>query len=205
MLPIKVVAFDCDGVMFDTKNANTAYYNHILDAMGKPPLTGAQFEYVHMHTVDSSLSLLFPDADERQRAHAHRKKTGYLPFIREMVMAPGLIPLLDRLRPRFKTAVATNRTDTMEAVLATFDLEDRFDMVVTAMDVTHPKPHPEALEKLLTGFNIQAGEMIYIGDSELDEKAAKAANVPFIAFQNPGLSSRHHIASLGEIEKILQI
>ena len=29
MKNIKVVAFDCDGVMFDTMKANMAYYNQI--------------------------------------------------------------------------------------------------------------------------------------------------------------------------------
>jgi beta-phosphoglucomutase-like phosphatase (HAD superfamily) len=31
-----VVAFDCDGVLFDTEAANWAYYNHILGHFGRP-------------------------------------------------------------------------------------------------------------------------------------------------------------------------
>ena len=30
MNDVRVVIFDCDGVMFDSKDANTAYYNTIL-------------------------------------------------------------------------------------------------------------------------------------------------------------------------------
>ena len=36
MKNIKVVAFDCDGVMFDTTKANIAYYNQILDHFDRP-------------------------------------------------------------------------------------------------------------------------------------------------------------------------
>ena len=41
---IKVVAFDCDGVMFDTTKANMSYYNEILEHFGQPTLTPDQFE-----------------------------------------------------------------------------------------------------------------------------------------------------------------
>ena len=202
---IKVVAFDCDGVMFDTTNANTAYYNDVLGAMGKPPLTPDQFAYVHMHTVDSSLSFLFEENDTLKKAQAYRKQMGYHPFIKEMVEEPGLKPLIDKLRPQYKTAVATNRSDTMGSVLETFDLKQRFDLVVTALDVTHPKPHPEALEQIMAYFKVRPHEVIYVGDSELDWQAATAANIPFIAYQNPNLKSDYHISALLEISLILDL
>ena len=205
MNKIKVVAFDCDGVMFDTTNANTAYYNQVLRAMGKPALTREQFEYVHMHTVDSSLSFLFKDEKTLKEAHIYRKQMGYRPFIKEMVEEPGLKPLLIKLRPQYKTAVATNRTDTMDAVLKTFDLEHRFDLVVTASDVKQPKPHPEILDKIIAHFEVTPNEVVYVGDSELDEQAAKAAKVPLIAYQNPKLSSQYQISSLLEISRILNL
>ena len=65
---IKVVAFDCDGVMFDTIEANKAYYNRILDYFGYPPLTPDQFAYTHMHTVDAALDFLFEDEKIRKQA-----------------------------------------------------------------------------------------------------------------------------------------
>ena len=33
MSQLKLVIFDCDGVMFDSKNANKLYYNQILQAI----------------------------------------------------------------------------------------------------------------------------------------------------------------------------
>ena len=203
MKKIKLVAFDCDGVMFDTRNANAAYYNQILVAMGLPELTPEQFAYVHMHTVDSSLDFLFQETQLRKKARDHRKQMGYLPFIKDMIEEPGLKPLLRKLRTTCKTAVATNRSDTMEAVLETFDLKTSFDLVVTALDVKFPKPHPECLEKILISFGLSPSEALYVGDSELDEKASEAAGIPFIAYNNPDLKARYHIRSLLQIEEIL--
>ena len=48
---IKLVAFDCDGVMFDTAQANRLYYSHILQHFDRPTLTEEQFRFVHMHTL----------------------------------------------------------------------------------------------------------------------------------------------------------
>ncbi|MBW1841164.1 MAG: hypothetical protein JRI75_05165, partial [Deltaproteobacteria bacterium] len=54
MKDIVVVAFDCDGVMFDTTRANMAYYNRILNHFGKPDMTPEQFSFAHMHTADAT-------------------------------------------------------------------------------------------------------------------------------------------------------
>jgi phosphoglycolate phosphatase len=203
METIKVVVFDCDGVMFDTRNANTAYYNKILKAMGKPLLTREQFEYVHMHTVESSLSFLFQDPISLQKARDYRDKMGYHPFIHEMVEEPGLKPLLKKLRPARKTAVVTNRSDTMSDVLETFGLKDLFDFVITALDVKFPKPHPEGLGKILTHFKVKSHEVIYVGDSDLDAKAARAAGIPLVAYNNPALCADYNISKLDDMAFML--
>ncbi|BBO85379.1 HAD family hydrolase [Desulfosarcina ovata] len=199
----KVVAFDCDGVMFDSRKANQAYYNHVLSHVGLPEMTPDQANYSHMQTVDAALAYMIPDEAARQAAHAFRKQMGYLPFLRLMEMEPGLVPLLEKLRPRYKTAVATNRTDTMARVLADNHIEHLFDLVVCAMDVRFPKPHPESLNKVVDHFGVRPEEVLYIGDSEVDETAAIAAGIAFVAYRNPDLKADHHIDRLAEIEAML--
>jgi HAD superfamily hydrolase (TIGR01549 family) len=191
--------------MFDSSQANRAYYNHILEHFGLPLMTRKQFAYAHMHTVDQTLEFLIPDADMLSAAHRYRQTMSYLAFIRYMVVEPTLKTLLEKLTPAFKTAIATNRTDTMDRVLSEHDLEGQFDMVVTASDVRYPKPHPEQLNVIVKHFGIDPQQMIYIGDSLLDAQAAQAAAVPFIAYGNPDLSADAHIVSLQQIESILEL
>ncbi len=200
----KVVAFDCDGVMFDTENANRSYYNDILAFLGRPPMTEEQFRYAQMQTVDKSIAMLFPDEKDYFAAQQYRKENGYAPYIRYMKMAPDLIPVLEYLRPGYGTAVATNRTDTMQRVLEIHRIEKYFDKVVTALDVVHPKPAPDVLICLLAHFNVNAPELLYIGDSKVDEAAAEAAGVSFAACGNPELDADYHITGLGEIKAILK-
>ena len=200
---IHVVAFDCDGVMFDSSQANRAYYNHILEHFGLPLMSAEQFAYAHMHTVDETLEFLIPDKELLSAARQYRRKMSYLAFIRHMIVEPTLRDLLAKLTPAFKTAIATNRTDTMDRVLLEHKLEGQFDFVVTASDVRYPKPHPEQLNVIVRHFGIDPRQMVYIGDSLLDAQAARAAAVPFIAYGNPDLSADAHIVSLQQIESIL--
>ena len=201
----KVVAFDCDGVMFDSQEANRAYYDHILNHFQLPAMTPDQLDYVHMHTVDEALAHLIQDPSTCAAAHAYRRQLGYLPFLKYMQMEPGLVPLLEQLRPRFKTAVATNRTDTMAYVLAENRIDHLFDLVVCALDVQFPKPHPEALVKVINHFGVSPADVMYVGDSQVDEIAASAAGIPFVAYDNPDLTADYHIGRLSELADLLNL
>ncbi|MCJ8501824.1 HAD family hydrolase [Desulfatitalea alkaliphila] len=199
----KVVGFDCDGVMFNSSRANRAYYDHLMERFALPALTDRQFAYAHMHTVDEALNFIVGDPRLLEQVQAYRRQISYRPFIRHMVVEPHLHRLLNSLRPAYKTAIATNRTNTMSHVLEEHGLTELFDKVVTASDVTYAKPHPEQLLLLLAHFAIDPREMVFIGDSELDAAAAHQAGVPFVAFGNPGLHAMAHIEHLGQIPRLL--
>jgi HAD superfamily hydrolase (TIGR01509 family) len=204
MNDVRVVAFDCDGVLFETVEANRAYYNHILAHFGHPAMDDYQLHYVHIHTVQQSLAHLFADDAARQAAMAFRAAIDYGQFLKYLTIEPHLKALLDWMRNRYKTAIATNRTDTMDRLLREFGLADRFDLVVTSLDVERPKPFPDPLFKILARFRVEPRQAVFVGDSEVDEATARAAGVPFIAYRNPALEASWHIESLKELEGFLQ-
>lgn len=204
MEQVKVVIFDCDGVMFDSMKANEAYYNHILTRFGKPRMNREECNYVHMHTAEQSVEYLFRNDPKLKDALAYWRTMSYLPFIPLMAMEPYLKPFLEYLRPAYKTAISTNRSDTMGPVLAEHGLQKYFDLVISCLDVKHPKPHPESLIKILDHFELSPQEAIYIGDSQIDESAAKAAGIPLVAYKNPMLSAAYSVAHFKEIEDLLE-
>jgi len=191
--------------MFDSKEANRAYYDNLLRKFNRPPMNRDELAYAHMHTVDEVLTRLFSDEETLSAAQRYRKKVGYLPFLKYMQMEPDLLSLLEKLRTRVKTTVVTNRTDTMGRVLADNNLAHLFDFVVTAMDVQWPKPHPEGLQKVADHFLVDPCEMMYVGDSQVDEVAAKAAGVPFVAYRNMDLEADHYIQHLAEVSELLNL
>jgi phosphoglycolate phosphatase len=202
---IQAVVFDCDGVLFDTEAANRVYYSRILQHFGRPSVTDEQFAFVHMHTVAKSIDYLFADEKSRAAAHDFRKSMDYRTYLNNIVIEPHLVSLLEKLRPRIKTAIATNRTDTMNRLLAEFNLEGYFDLVVTSSDVAQPKPSPDVLLKILHYFGLAPDQTIYVGDSKVDELAAEAACIPLIAYRNPDLAADYHIDTLKDIEELLNL
>ncbi len=203
---IKAVVFDCDGVMFDTAYANRMYYNEVLCHFGKQKLTDDQFIKVHMFTVKEALEYLFPEMDSLYEVYKYMTGVGYPRFINYMKIEPGLRQLLDALKSNgYIRAVATNRTDTMPSVLKEHDLENQFDMVVTAADVKRPKPEPDQLFKIMEKFQLKPRQIIFIGDSQYDAMASFKAGTLFIAFKNNSLKADFCVDSMMEIGKILDI
>ena len=202
-MSVSVIIFDCDGVMFDSRKANVNFYNHILFHFGLLPLTNEDVEFVHMHTVVESLNHIFRGSPYVAKAQEYRLKLDYIPFIKDMVMEPGLKEVLDILKPDYGLAVATNRSNTIGKVLELNGLSPYFDIVVSSLDVENPKPHPEPVFKILNFFRIEPQECLYVGDSEVDFTVCQASGVPFIAYRNKSLKADFYIDNLLDILKIL--
>jgi len=204
MMNVRVVAFDCDGVLFDTLEANRHYYNHILEHFGRPAMNEAQLRFVHAHTLQQALQNLFEDERLRQAAYDFRQTIDYGGFLKHLTMEPGLVGLLDWMHGKFHTAIATNRTDTMKHLLREFRLSDRFDYVVTSLDVERPKPAPDPLLKILAHFKAHPQQALFVGDSEVDASTAHAAEVPDAAHHNPPLPDDHFTDQLQALSPIFE-
>ncbi|UCF85135.1 MAG: HAD family hydrolase [Desulfobacteraceae bacterium] len=200
---ISAVIFDCDGVMFDSRQANINFYNHLLQHFDLPPMSEDKVAFVHMHTADESIRHIFSETPYVLQAQEYRMHIDYTPFVKDMVLEPGLKELLEELRPSYGLAVATNRSNTIEYVLESNGLSKYFDIVVSSLDVQIPKPHPESLFKILRFFKIGPDEALYVGDSLVDYETARAAGVPFIAYKNRDLAADSYSDRLMDIADLL--
>ena len=194
MAPLKLVIFDCDGVMFDSKDANRIYYNHLLEKFGYPLMDEQEEDYVHSHNVLDSINFIFRKYPrEIEEVNQYRISVDYTPFLKYMVIEPDLKEFLGILKPKFYTAISTNRSNTMPSVMKMHDLESYFDLVVTSLDVEQPKPHTEGLIKILNHFQLSASEAVYIGDSMVDREHTAGVNMRLISFKNPELPAEYHV------------
>jgi len=196
------VIFDCDGVMFDSRQSNINFYNHLLSHFGLPLLREEQVAYIHMATADQSIRYIFKGTPYLDQALAYRLQMDYTPFVRDMVQEPGLKELLALLKPKCGLAVATNRSNTIGTVLESNGFAGYFDIVVSSLDVARPKPHPESLFKILDFFSILPNQALYVGDSQVDAETAKAASVPFVAYKNRNLDAAFHVDQLLDIASV---
>ncbi len=198
---LKLIVFDCDGVMFDSRNANHTYYNFLLDHFGCPGMNKKEADFVHMHSVIDSVRYIFRNNENisLEEVHQFRLETGYGPFLKYMAIEPDLIDFLKTVVKKYSLAISTNRSNTMMPLLKSFDLETYFGKVMTAANAPRPKPAPDALLEILEHYSCKPEEALFIGDSVVDEQHAGACNVDLIAFRNRSLNSRFHVSSFMEI------
>lgn len=202
---IRCVIYDCDGVLFDSFEANTRLYNDFCLHLGREPLKPEEMEYVHAHTVYEAIHFLFGrDKELERRALEFMKQLDLRKYIVFLKMEPNLLTALKTLKERgFIRSICTNRTTSMKYIMEGFHLWPYFDMVVTALDVKHPKPHPESIEKIASSFRLERHEILFVGDSEVDQQSARAAQVLFVAYKNRDLSGDFHIEDHLELLRLL--
>ena len=75
-------------------------------------------------------------------------------------------------------------------MLGKFQLQPRFQFILTGEDVTHGKPEPEIYLKAAANFKIAPAEMMVLEDSQNGCRAAVAAGTFAVAV--PGGHSRTH-------------
>lgn len=202
-MSFRLVIFDCDGVLFESRRANEAFYNHIRAHFGLPRLQGDELDFVHRATAEESINYIFSDEKLRAEAQSYRLAADYRPFARLMVMEPCLIDLLKFLKPEFKTAISTNRSNTIGPLLEDHGLTHWFDMVVSCLDVSRPKPDPESVFLILDRLGMRPEEALFVGDSESDAGAARGAGVRLAAYRNRSLPADYHIENLGQVKDIV--
>jgi phosphoglycolate phosphatase len=192
---ISCVIYDCDGVLFDSIEANKKLYNDLCALVGRSPLNEEEVKYVHMHTVYETIHLIFgQDNGLEKKALEMLKQIDLRDYIVYLKMEPYLFQILNLLKANgIIRVINTNRTTSMKHIMERFGLWPFFDMVVTALDVQNPKPNPESIEKILQRFRLNKEEAVFVGDSEVDQQTAESSGVRFIAYKNKEIASDAYI------------
>ena len=179
------VIFDCDGVLFESRRANLAYYNLVLTRMGEAPVTEKDKEKARLCHTAASPEVLEALLGPERLGEGLRLAAGidYRQLIPYMAPEPHVREVLAELGANLPLAVATNRGTSMAQILEHFALGHHFRAVVTSRDVARPKPYPDMLLLAARLLGLETGELLFVGDSELDREAARGAGVRFAAYK----------------------
>ena len=184
---IKMAIYDCDGVIFDSKKANLEYYNYILKHFGFPIVNEndtEKLEIIHTYSNNEVLKHLFPQNLSKE-AIEFSKTVDYSMFYKYMKMEPNFLDVCKKLKEKnILITIATNRSRTFPALFQYFNLNEIIDDYVTVSIIKNPKPAPDMLLYLLKKYNLKPENAIYVGDSIIDYKASKSANIFFISYKN---------------------
>lgn len=200
----KAVIYDCDGVLFNSLEANCLFYEAVFNHMGVSLDRHDQtvMKVIHTYANRDVLKHFFPEKERFEDAVSFTGSFNYEALIPLMTMESGLLETLDQLKGKLHLAICTNRSTSMDAVLAGFKLTDYFSYVMTAAKAAFPKPHPDPLLRILSHYGINAAEALFVGDSALDSQAAAAAGVAFVGYR-ADLDGKARIDTHGDIFALL--
>jgi len=179
LLNKELLIFDCDGVLFDSDNANIKYFNFCLNSLGYPALSGDILEKVKYLSLTQLIDEIFLNEKEKSNFYKYAKNVSYNPFLKDMTPLFDFEKIFKKLKQNYSIAMASNRGKSLESVLKHFNLSQFFDFTMSSIDAK-PKPSPKMLLKIMQELNISLDKTIFLGDSISDEQAAKSAKVDFI-------------------------
>lgn len=171
----RVLIFDLDGTLIDSRADLAASGNHARNAVGLPALPLSQVVGYVGDGVDKLIERLVPATEKRAaakqafEAHYHDHCCDATrPF-------DGLVEALDHLRSHgWLLAVATNKPDAFtHAILRGCGIADRF-AAVRGGDGPR-KPDPGQLRSILQELGGDAAQSWMIGDHHTDIRAGRAA------------------------------
>ena len=94
---------------------------------------------------------------------------------------PGVAEMLVELGSAYKLGIVTSGSKSrVVSDLARLDIARHFSSVITAEDITQPKPAPEGIETALRDLSLAPHQAVYVGDAHADFEMSRAAGVRFI-------------------------
>jgi HAD superfamily hydrolase (TIGR01509 family) len=181
---LKLIAWDFDGTLVDSRPLIEAGMAHALDALGQPRSVMQEWlKYVGLPVeagIRNTFEPLGLDGDAVLNAY---RSFGHAANEHMMQPFAGIPELLATLKERGQrmAVVTSKRRLPLLRQMAQWGWEPLFDPIVTPDEVTHGKPHPESLEYLQSLTGLAPEDILMVGDTPFDLDMANAAGVPSLA------------------------
>lgn len=203
---IKAVLFDIDGVLLDSFEANIAFFQALFVHFGYPKPKRKEFiplSHMTMWNVIKAVTKLESE-EEIKNIWEFGKKFSHKEH-QLIKIPPNAEKIVDKLASLYQLGIVTSRVrENIYFIEFLAKLEKNFQITVAFEDTINHKPHPEPLLFASRELNIKPAEIVYVGDTESDGIAAKAAGMKFILFGKTAyLNVENHTYSFKELPRII--
>ena len=168
----QAVLFDLDGTLVDTLPLIIMTYRQVFRELQIPWGDDDVVKLIGLPLVEIAGHFGVENRDHFVARYQHYYKIDHDHYTK---LFPGTWETLTQLKDQgLKLGLVTSKGKPVTTrTLAYTKLDQLLDTIVTAHDVSHPKPHPEALEKALTALGVQPDQAIMVGDSHFDIMVGK--------------------------------
>lgn len=212
--PIQAVAFDLDGLMFNTEHVFFLSGDALLQRRGKKMTPDILRGMMGRRALEGfqHLSSHLNEPEDPHELWVESQEIFHSLLDQHLKPMHGLFELLDYLDELdIPKGVATSSPRPyLETLLNQFDLSHRFPITLTAEDVTHGKPHPEIYLTAAEKLGVDPDRMLVLEDSETGTKSGVGAGAYVVSipheYSNYGdFSSANYIASSLTDDKLLEL
>ena len=175
---IQALILDCDGVLLNSGRAYYAAYERVLNEAGISTtprevylLEGQRTTQV-LSGIFEARNLPFSNAQIQEMTDRRRDYQAEI----GCDFFSGIWQLLAEVRAEgIKSAVVTGSSRKSIQLVITKNLEHYFDVVISADDVLHPKPHPEPFLLAASKLGIAPSNCLVVENAPFGVLSAKAA------------------------------
>lgn len=179
---MKHYIFDFDGTLVDSKRCSVLATRQAFRELGLTEPSEEQIEHYMGIPIEVSFKEMadieFTDAPFEKLLVTFRK--AYKELENEtLTVFTGIPEVLQKLVQQEKQlfVVSSKKSEVLLRNLQTLQIDTYFKDIIGSDKVTHYKPHPAGILKLIELYNLNPEEMIMIGDAIFDLQMAKAAGV----------------------------
>lgn len=203
---IKAVLFDIDGVLADSIDANTKFFEDLFTQFGyQPPVKEELQKYFHSSMWDViAMVTRLTDENEIKKIWEAGKKLSYPAHL--VRIPENAHAVVEELSLSVSLGIITNRTTSgVDNFFRVFGSRELFSCIVAYEDTVAHKPDPEPLLLAVQRLGIQPSEAVYIGDSVSDMQASRAAGLKALAYsKKPIPNTDRFVTSFHELPDALK-
>lgn len=179
----KGIFLDLDGTIVDSTEAYIKAAETAFQAIGKPaPETKILLEIPKR--IEQRLSIDDITLDCTQKFLPIYLQVYHSITEKKAKLLPNMASALETLSKKSKLALITIRYVSNQVIQKELDylgVSQYFSHIVTSLDISEPKPSPEALIRCIEVLGLDMRDCIMAGDSILDMRAGKAAGAKTVA------------------------
>lgn len=180
----KLCLFDFDYTLADTTKPIVECFRHTFNTMNLDCFDRDKVIKTIGMTLDNSFVVLTGIKDEgkiKELVDIYRVKSDEI-TIQNTVLFEDTIETLKGLKERgIKVGIVSSRMGSrIDKILTHLNCREYIDNIIGYENVSSHKPDPEGLIKSLDYFKCNKDEVLYIGDSYIDAKAAENGEIDFV-------------------------
>lgn len=178
-MTIKAVLFDFDGTLADTLPLSFFAFKFIFKKYDNREVTTEELISMFGPTEDDIISINLLNKEYVAEAISEYYQIYKKDHASQVHMTDEMQKLLMYIRSNnIKMGVITGKSRAAFQISSdSLNLSHFFDIVITGDDVQKPKPNPEGIFTVLEFLGVSKDEAVFIGDSNADIKAGKAAGL----------------------------